>query len=176
MTGFIIYALNNTNNKVAYEIYNIECTVYDLLNDILKINRCWEVVTFNESELNYINEDTMLADIGLGTECTVVIKNKVLSDNEQMIIDKYSKEALEAFKIYKNLEDKNIKFNDFSSKYIGKFDNIDDVIDHIKRRGYSDFTIDYYTYDTTCTVIYLKNNILITITVHNYNNHYFQYI
>ena len=186
MAGFIIYALDNTNNKAAYEIYNIECTVDDLLNDILKINRCWEVVTFNEDELNYMNKDTMLADIGLDSECTVVIKNKVLSENEQLIIDSYSKEALEAFKIHKNLEDEDIKFNDFSSKYIGKFNDInsaindmDSTINDIKNRHYLCFNVEFFRIDSFGTIIYLKNNsknTLVTITVNNFNNHYFQFI
>ena len=172
MSGFIIYALDDANNKVAYEIYNIECTVGDLLDDILKINRCWEVVVFNEDELNYMNKDTMLADIGLGSECTVIIKDKVLSENEQKIVSDYGERALEEYKIFIGNTNMEAKYNNFTNEYAGYFSDTESFVNYCLKYHQSFIKFDCMYFDRMPSDIDKLYEIFVTYFWRS-NNHYF---
>lgn len=123
MTGYIIYAQNDlTGEKIAHEINNIKSTIDDLFKDVLKINRCWQKVIFSDINLNLEGGNTMLADIGLGSECTVIICNKILTEDDIKIINEHSKEILEAYKICMEIEDEDVNYTTFSNIYAGHFD------------------------------------------------------
>lgn len=131
MTGYIIYSRDDlTNDTIAYEIDDIECTVDKLFTDILEVNRCWQTVIFDDEILNELDKDTMLADIGLGSECTVIISDKELTDDEQKIIEEYSIEALEAYKIYMGMEDEDVEYATFSDNYRGHFNTQEEFVDY----------------------------------------------
>lgn len=131
MTGYIIYARKEFNDTIeAYEVNDIECTIEKLFDDILNINRCWQIVSFGRESLNELPRYTPLSDIGLGSESTIDIKNKKLSEDEERIIEDYSKDALEAYKTHYFLEDSDVEYSLFSNKYRGYFGHPHHFVDH----------------------------------------------
>ena len=111
---------DNLRNITTYEINDTKCTIDKLFN-ILNINRCWQIIMFNNEVLNSMDKDTMLSDIGLGPECTITISDKELTEDEERIIKGYSIEALEAYKVYMGMEEEDVEFNHFSDNYRGYF-------------------------------------------------------
>ena len=127
MAGYIIYARDNLTKKTtAYEIDDIECTIKKLFK-ILRIDPDIYTLSFGDEELNELDEDTMLADIGLGSECTVSISTDY-SLSELKIINEYSLKHLEAYKdsynynCYHNFDsDEDNLYDSFIKDYVGKY-------------------------------------------------------
>lgn len=133
MTGYIIYARNDLSGEVnAYEIDDIECTIEDLFR-ILKIDPEVYVLLFGDEVLNKLDKNTMLADIGLCSECTVNIWTDYHPD-ELKIITEYSLKHLEAYRDsynyscyhnfgsdYESDSDEDNLYDSFIEDYVGEY-------------------------------------------------------
>ena len=126
MSGYIIYAFNEIKQTdEVYEINDIECTVDNLLCNIIKTK--FKEVWFGDMLLSK-HRKKMLADIGLGSECKIIIKKRQYTKTEKYIISIYSETALIAYKKYYNEEDLETLHNNFKHKYFGYYSNIDLMI------------------------------------------------
>lgn len=145
MKTYIIYVENDT----TYEINNIECTIGDLLDHILKINRCWQEVYikdteeyYDENNLNMLLNNIGLVEMGLGSKWdTIIIQNKKISKDEQKIIKEYSKELLEIYKVYMHMMDEDVQYDTFIYNYKGYFPTSDDFVDYCLEKDelYNDY-------------------------------------
>ena len=183
MTTYNINVYNKMTNKTI--VYNIkdECTVGELLNNILKVNICWQevMITHNDSYedrdddniLNLLLYSAILTDIGLGSDWNnITISEKELSKDETLIIKNYSKEALEAYKICMGEENDDVEYNIFSDNYRGYFSNPDDFVDYCLESEYSYNNLPWYI--QKC--IDKEKNYLYEVYMKDFweeNNHYF---
>ena len=132
MSGYIIYAFNEiTQADEVYDIDDIEVTVDTLLRSIIKTK--FKEVWFGDTLLSKHRKD-MLADIGLGPECKVIIKKRQYTDKEEkFIIKTYGEKALIAYKKIFNEEDIETNSYYISKRYFGYYTNtkllVDDFIE-----------------------------------------------
>ena len=130
MLGYHIYVHDdNTNTITTYEINDTRCTVGKLFN-ILGIDPDVYVLLFDDDlSLNELDKDTLLADIGLGAECTVH-KWTDYNPEELKIINEYSIEALDAYNEIFSLTRSETKYNEFSDRYRGYFNCPYEFVDY----------------------------------------------
>ena len=120
MSGYTIYVHNDLScTKTGYEIENVECTVDKLFN-IIKLNPDLYLIKFGTIILNSLNPNTLLADIGLGSECTINALLRNLDKEESVIVNMYSIEALNAYYMA-GYNSSNIEF--FDRMYYGYFES-----------------------------------------------------
>lgn len=124
MTGYIIYVLYDLiNETMSYEINDIECTIGNLFDKILKIDSNIYDVLFGNKNLSMLNKNTMLADIGLGSDCQINVSTKY-SPLELKIITEYSLKHLKVYKDsynYRNYNDDKKIYQSFTKDYIGRY-------------------------------------------------------
>ena len=120
MSGYTIFVHDDIScTKIGYDIENIECTV-DEFFDIIKLSSKLYLVNFGTIVLNSLDPNTPLADMGLGSECTINVLLGNLNKEESVIVDMYSIEALNAY--YRvGYNTSNLEY--FDRIYYGYFEN-----------------------------------------------------
>ena len=129
MAEYIIHAHNYTTNETILCKINDTSTIENLFNDVLKISSDIYDISCNDEDLNELDKDTILVDIGLGHESVITI-NSIYTPDELKIIDEYSLDALEAYVNLFHFNSSEIEYYKFDNEYRGYFRKNSEFVDY----------------------------------------------